>query len=398
MVALRVGRRVALRPGAFRAYHAIVRLVALCLLLCARVAAAQPLPEAPAPEPTPPVEVPVSPAVPVPASSIDARTDPAWALYHELFEAVARDNRVRTRALVAQLFHDHPNHPATTLVRKSSLREPAPITPVDRVERPSRGARAELALFQTLHGMFVGGEICVLVECDEATLVVGLVLAGAALGTVVSLNVPEPTSGQRALVNGGTMWGALNAGLILIATEPDEGKTIAGGMLLGQAIGTGAGVLIGTKRPTAGQVALANSGGQWSLALTGMTIAASEADLSSEQLATVLLIATDAGLVLGSYLAYRMPNVSRAQTLVIDAGGIVGAVGGGSLAIVLSGDANDRATPLGAAIGTVAGLAAAAWFTRNWTTDTDRGSTTLQTYVAPVERGRGGVVGLGMRW
>jgi hypothetical protein len=151
------------------------------------------------------------------------------------------------------------------------------------------------------------------------------------------------------------------------------------------------------RRPTAGQVALANSGGQWAFVLSGLALAAADADsLDEREIAAILLASMDAGLLAGSYLAWRNPNTSRAQTLVIDAGGIVGAVGGGSLGIVIGGSFDDRSTPLAAAIGTVIGLGTAAYFTRNW--NDQGGSSTLQTYIAPVERGRGGVAGVGYHW
>ena len=332
-----------------------------------------------------------------PMASIDVRDDAGWALYHEVFAALTRDDRKTARVLAARLVRELPEHPAAVIVREHGIVETRSLRPVDSVERPARGARAELALFQTLHGMVVGGEACVLLECDDASAVIGLVLAGAGVGALVSLSQDDLTSGQRALVNSGTAWGMANAGLILLVAQPDDEKAIVGGLMLGQAAGIGIGVGHAKARPTAGQVALANSGGQWALVLTGLTLAAAEVDLDDQQLGLTLLAAADGGILAGAYLGYRRPNVSRAQTLVIDAGGIAGAVGGGSLGVVLSGSVDDRTTPLIAAVGTVVGLATAAYLTRNWTTDSDAGSS-VQTYVVPVTEGRGGIAGIGFRW
>jgi hypothetical protein len=236
----------------------------------------------------------------------------------------------------------------------------------------------------------------VVFECDEAGAVLGLILAGAGAGALISLNAPDLTSGQRALVNSGTAWGAANAVLLSIAADPDDEKTIAGVLLAGQLGGVLAGVGLTQLRPTSGQVALANSGGQWSLVLTGLTLAGLEADLDDAELAVALLVAADAGVAAGAYLAWRNPKISRAQTLLIDAGGIVGAVGGGSLGVIISGDEGDRTTPLLAAAGTVVGLGVTAYLTRNWTTDRD--VPPVQAYVAPVTGARGGVAGVGFRW
>jgi hypothetical protein len=360
--------------------------VAACVLASAGNAIAQPG----APEPPPPIAAP--------APTFELRDDAGWALYHEVFEALTREDRKTARMLAARLVREMPGHPATAIVREHGIVvEARPLRPVDTVERAQRGARAELALFQTLHGMVVGGEVCVLIECDDAEAAIGLVLVGAAGGALAGLSRDDITSGQRALINSGTAWGMANAGLILIIAEPDDEKAIAGGLLLGQAAGIGIGVGLANAKPTAGQVALANSGGQWALVLTGLTLAAADVDLDNEEIGLTLLAAADGGILAGAYLGYRRPNVSRAQTLVIDAGGIAGAVGGGSLGVVLSGSVDDRTTPLVAAVGTVIGLATAAYLTRNWTTDSDAGSS-VQTYVTPVTEGRGGIAGIGFRW
>ena len=117
----------------------------------------------------------------------------------------------------------------------------------------------------------------------------------------------RPTSGQRALINSGTAWGAFNAAMLLVATEPDDASTVGLSLIGGQAAGVGLGA--------------------------------------------------------GAYLAWRMPRVSRAQTLVIDAAGIVGAVAGGAGGVMATGDVEDRTTAGLAAVGAAIGLGAAAYFT-----------------------------------
>jgi hypothetical protein len=363
-------------------------LVSCVLVTPAYAEEPEPVPE-PAPEPTPePVPTP-EPSPPPPV--IEARSDPAWTLYHRAFAALAKGDRKTARSLGRELMTGHLHHPATDLAIAAQLDGARR----DTAEKPARGARAELAAFQTLHGIAVGGELCVAAGCEEPSAVIALLLAGGAGGALLSLNAGDLTSGQRALLNSGTAWGAVNAGLVLIASEPDDAKVVAIGLIAGQSLGLVAGGALFSQRPTAGQVALANSGGQWSFVLTGLGLAAAEVD-DSTAVAIALLVAVDAGIGIGGYLGSRMPEVSRAQTLVIDAGGIVGAVAGGSLGVVLSGDFEDRSTPVAALIGTVIGLGAAAYFTRDWS---DRGdSSTIQTFVTPAEHGRGGVAGIGGRF
>ncbi len=261
-------------------------------------------------------------------------------------------------------------------------------------EPRTKGARAELALFQTLHGATIGVEVCIMLECDSGEAFFGLALLGGAGGAAFSLGA-RVTSGQRALANSGAAWGAFNAAMALVATEPDRESAYGATLLLGQGAGLGLGLLLAADAPTAGQVALTNSGGQWTLALTGLGLLAADVDLDSQQVGTTLALAADAGLAGGAYLASRLPRVSRAQTLVIDAAGIVGAVAGGAGGVMVTGDVDDRTTAGLAAVGAALGLGAAAYFTRDWNDHDDDGPG-LTTMVTPV-RG-GGLLSAHLAW
>ena len=372
-----------------------MRIAVAVVLLWVSVARAQPVPEA-------------TPAVapqPEPAPAADPRSDAGWQLYHDAFDALLHGQRARARDLATQLVREYPQHPATRLVQAAALgagpgvvdtyEPPAPPAgPI--IEKPTRGARAELALFQTLHGMYAGVELCLLADCDSGEAAFGLALAGATAGAFVSLNIGELTSGQRALLNSGTIWGAVNAGLLIGVTEPDDGQAIVGTLLAGQGLGLFLGAGLFRSHATAGQVALANSGGEWGFALTGLTMAALDNNADSQDVFLVLLGAVDVGLGVGAYLASRNPQVSRGQTLVIDAGGIAGGVAGGAVGILISGDFDDRSTPGLAAVGAAAGLAAAAYFTRNWSARGD--SSSVEAFIRPVEHAKGGVAGIGFSW
>ncbi|MEO8704575.1 MAG: hypothetical protein ABI867_31260 [Kofleriaceae bacterium] len=375
-------------------------LVIVCLGV-AGSAAAQPAPELPPVEPAPVVVEPAPP--PPPPPRVDARDDAGWQLYHAAFAALMDHARGKARGLTAQLVHDYPGHPATLAIE--SAREDLGVTDKPRVEieKPSKGARAELALFQGIHGIFLGLEVCAIAECNDGGSVLLLGLVGGAIGAGASLSVPDLTSGRRALLNSGTVWGAANAGLLLAAIQPDvddSAAPIVGPLMAGQLGGMGVGYSLFRYQPTAGQVGLANSTGQWSAVITGLLIAGLDddpSDSSTKGYALAVLAALDGGLGVGAYLAGKYPHVSRAQTLVIDAGGIFGAVAGGGL-LVLAQDEFGPGTALGAAAGTAVGLGIAAYMTRNWNSGNDNDSSGATTYLAPAPHGSGAVAGIGWTW
>jgi hypothetical protein len=360
---------------------------------------AQPAPATGAAEPAAPVDPPAGPGGSDPQSAVDARSDAAWQLYHDAFTALMHGEQTRARNLASALLRDHPEHPATQLVRGAhlGLAPGAVDQPQSREvrETASRGARAELALFQSLNGIALGIEGCLALECDSGSAYLGVALVGGAIGAWASLSLHDLTSGERALLNSGTAWGAVNASLVLTMLDSPDAPEAALTLIAGQSGGLLAGASLFSLRPTAGQVALANSGGEWVGVLTELVIAASGAHLSNDVHAFTALVAIDAGIAAGAYLSSRWRGISRAQTLVIDAGGIVGGVGGGGIGILISGDADARATPAFAAVGAVIGLGAAAYFTRDWS---EGSASSVHAYLAPPERGRGGLAGIGFRW
>ena len=389
-----------------------------CLIAAAGAGTADAQPEAPPPTIGPPSssapgpdgvapagqapgaagEAPTAPAGRGPAA--DPRDDAGWRLYHDAFGALLEGRRRRALGIVARLRREHAGHPASALIESSPLSVGSEL---DRaggapVEVPNASARAELALFQTVHGIAIGVEVCIVVECDSPEAGFGLALLGGGAGALASLQLMKSvTSGQRALLNSGTIWGAFNALMAIIATDPED-ETIALGMLAGQGAGLLAGGLLMSRRPTAGQVGLASSGAQWAAVLMGLTLAA-VSDPGEKEIALSLLVAADAGLGIGAYLARLRPDVSRGQTFVIDASGIVGGIAGGGLGVLLTGNTDDRTTYALAALGVGVGLGAAAYFTRNWgDSDDDDGGSGVQALVMPTPDGSGGLVGLGGAW
>lgn len=371
-------------------------------------AAAQPAPGPVPLPPPPPAEPPavVPPAeVPLAATPPEPRNDAGWQLYHDAFGALLEGKPARARRLGVRLLREFPDHPASLAIGRSRgpLQLDAALVASNAGaprEVPSKAAKAELGLFQGLHGIVLGVELALLLDPAEPAVYFGLALAGGAAGGAISVNaVPELTSGKRALLNSGTAWGAANAALLLAAVDPegDSAATFVLPMMAGQLGGLAIGASLFGVEPTAGQVGLANSGGQWAGAIVAMLLAASESDTSSPGWAISILGSMDAGLAIGGYLAAEYPHVSRAQTLLLDAGGIFGAVAGGGLA-VLARDDFDRVAALGGAIGAAAGLGVAAYLTRNWGTDPDDEDGGATTYLVPSAEGRGAVAGMGWRW
>lgn len=350
--------------------------------------------------PPPPDTEPPSPdSGPV---QVDTRGDAVWATYHAAFAAARKGQMANARALLTLLQRDHPEHPAAAQARRlvelmdirGQTRPPAdslpdgdstpPAGPIptgpapgpDQIatagerERPSTGARAELALMQTLNGIAVGIELCLAVECDDGESIIGLPLFGGGLALGASLGlVQDVTPGRRALVNSGTLWGAFNGAMLIILTEPEleSGALTLLGAQLG---GTVAGYVISRNRSiTEGQVATANTVGMWSAALSGLAMVTLNQDLGDDNPQAVLLVAGGAGLLAGGLLARKFPHVSRGRTFLIDAGGIVGALGGSGLALIIGGDDTSERLASGAAlVGALAGLAATTYLTRHWDT------------------------------
>jgi len=404
--------------GAFADILRRVRAVSLlvaCSIASAGVAAAQPgagvpVPPVPAPAGEPPAPAPAegtatppaqAPALTPPPPMAEARRDTAWMLYHEAFGALLDGRRKRAAELVLKLQREHAGHPAAVLAASSPLGVTGVVDKIRRPRRevPTSGATAELALFQTMHGLAIGIELCVVFECEAGEAYVSLALLGSATGAVVSLKALDNiTSGQRALLNSGAAWGTFNAIMGIIAGEPSDDQTLALGLLAGQSAGIATGALLFSSRPTAGQVALANSGGQWGAVLVALTLVAASPTVDSTEFALAVLAGADAGIGMGAYLAKLWPEVSRAQTLVIDAGGIVGGVGGGGIGTLISGDTGDRTTAAMAALGAAAGLAATAYLTRGWYASDDGDGDGPRTVLMPAELGRGGLVGLAGTW
>ncbi len=271
---------------------------------------------------------------------------------------------------------------------------PAPDATSTVAAEETKGARVELAVVQTVAGIALGGETCVAIECEGARAVVGALAVGGALGLGGSLYGSRDgvAAGEALAVNSGTAWGfwqavALSSGFVPDASSAEMASWQIGGLLGGLGLGVG----LAQASPPAGDVALANSAGIWSGALTMLGFAAVEADLDSDTLILWLLAASDAGAV-GGAVASRYLEVSRPRTWLIDAGGLVGMLLGMGAVVLVQGSSFDPGPFFGAAMaGTVAGLGIATYATREW--DAAELPATLTLWPVP----GGAVLGVGGR-
>lgn len=321
-----------------------------------------------------------------PRVSPTADDDPAWSAYDRAFVLLAKGDVSEANAALQTLVGSYPGHPAA--VRASARLREIRVGDVERrptVSGESRTnlARAELTLTMTWNGVSLALNACQLFECDGDRERAAALMTGGAAGLALSLYFTRGgvTAGQAQLVGSSMSWGtwnslALNDGF---ADDGAEGGVAVAAQLGGLGLGLG---LIRVWKPTSGDVALTNTGGVWTtiLAALGYGIADEEPSLRA------LVIAGDIGLLVGAAIS-RSVKMSRGRTLLIDAGGVIGFLGGGLVVVAAEPDSDSGAfTPL--FIGTAAGLAAAAALTRDW--DLPKLPDNLAVGITPMgERGYG---------
>ncbi len=308
--------------------------------------------------------------------------DPAgWDLLERAVEHLARGESTQAHRLLEQLADEYADHPAAAIsadalvVLRDKHEKQQDTGAPDAAETATTAARAELAFFQTLHGLALGGELCIIAECDDPKAVVALLGVGAGVGLGASLGLSSDgiTPGHALLLNSGTTWGFANGLMLSIAldTEFKQGTAITA---VGQLAGlTTSSLLWSELQPTSGQVSMANSGGFWAGWLAFWAHGVNDFDADGETIATTMLLAADLGILGGALLASEQP-MSRGRTFVIDSGGILGLLSG--MGIYVFADA-DMSSATGFSLmtiaGTAAGLGTATYLTRDWDAPEDPG-------------------------
>jgi hypothetical protein len=354
-------------------------------------------PAAPAQAPAPSDAARSADAVPAPPLLSGPEACPAEADYLAGFDALVAGRDKAALAALERVMTACPQHPyAGELARLARARlnpgarlAQATVAELGGPEAPSGGARASLAIVQTLHGIAQGILLCVIADCDtRAGVAVSLLGGGAGAAASMLLTKGGLTSGQAAAINSGTLWGFGYGAASQAIFDLQGDDSIAAVMF--SALGfTGLGILVAElANPTAGQVSMANSGGLWAGTVTALFLAT----LDNGDTDTFLAIeegVVGAGILSLALLSRNVP-VSRGRMLLIDAGGILGGLLGASALFIIDENSGD-AILVSAGVGALAGLGAATLLTRDFDAPD-----APQVTVAPAMMGRHGGAGLAL--
>jgi hypothetical protein len=236
-------------------------------------------------------------------------------------------------------------------------------------EQPTFAARAWLVGVQGFSGFMASTEICYIADCDELTVPISL--GGALIGGVVGFLLTQDgiSAGPAAVINAGTLWGMAD-GLLIGFWRQNYRDAAFPATLLVTTIGlTAAGIGIATQlRPTAGQVAMANSGGIWTGLIVGLVaygfVPIDSSSRIQSELFPIEMVSIHAGIAALGLLS-TVHTVSWEHVLLIDAGGLLGTLFGFGLSVVIAQDFERRTFGLVTALGAAGGLAGATWLTRN---------------------------------
>jgi hypothetical protein len=323
-------------------------------------------------------------------------SDEAWALFDRALAAQAAGNLSEAQQALNEVFEQHPDHELAPRARRmyEGMQVAIPAPPLRSAapslldEQPSGRARAELAIFQTLHGMALGAEACVLMDCDAIEPILLLPMLGGGLGLTASILLTRDgiRPGEALAINSGLTWGFGNALMFELGRSLGDAsaQSMTGIFMAGQAVGVGTGVLINhLTDATEGQIALATSVGLWTGVTAFFTIgAASDFDVSTRALLWTTMALADLGLVAGAMWASQRPPMSRGRTLVIDASAALGALVGTGLPVI-GGAESLTAVFAGGVIGVLGGWGLGYWLTDEW----DAPETNLSFAVLPSPNG-----------
>ncbi len=279
------------------------------------------------------------------------------------------DAEARARQLEDQAFAQPPPPPPIPEPPPRAIltgkRELSPEEWVEQGEEPTTAGRVELIVGQTLHGTVLAGIFCAgarICNSAETTLLSLTFGSVAGMGGSMLASSGGIRPGVAGAINAGTLWG-LGDGLVLGgAFFSGSGSDVALAAGAGGLLGTATGALIGyLVQPTAGQVAMANSGAIWTVALSAWTVFSLYRGTTPQIPLLAMGLAGNVGLV-GMAMISRYYPVSRGRMFVIDLGGVLGMLAGISVS-ALAGASNEVRLGLVLA-GTVGGLCGATLLSR----------------------------------
>ncbi len=236
-------------------------------------------------------------------------------------------------------------------------------------EPRSEWAATELALGQAFHGLVVGFDACVSFECNSAQAWVGLPLFLAVIGTSASLFAVGSEGTYPGLTN--TFNSAPNWGWgIGLATGHIAGlsaRAVAGSRIIGMSAALGGSYFIADAlRPTAGDVAMVNAAGIWSLLYYLMIVEGIMDRDQTDRARAVGLLTTTLTAGTGAAVAtYYMP-MSRSRLGLVQ----LTAFGGGLLGMLATIDTDSSCLRWATILGTTTAAFALGFFlTRDWDPD-----------------------------
>lgn len=281
-----------------------------------------------------------------------------------------------------------PSQPSVAGTRRyASLREAL------HDEQPTIQARAEFVVFQSLHGITLGGQVCALTGgCGLGVALLPMLAGGGAAWAALAFSSDGITAGHALAIDSGVLWGAWH-GIAFAGISNAFNSATLGGVMVGQLAGMVAGHLAwGALGLSAGDMSLMNSAGIWTGVFTMLAAGAAGLQGSTSGLFALLLAASDVGLVGGALISRVLP-MSRGRTLVLDAGVVLGGLLGFALHTALLGSSGTFQTTTGAVLaGGVAGMVTAGMLTRDWDLELLGTPGTVQVGLAPTPGGGGQVV------
>ncbi len=235
----------------------------------------------------------------------------------------------------------------------------------DAPERMSGTTRAGLVTFGTIFTTWLGVGTLIVADSEDENAM-GIALLGgpiAGLGYSISATRDSRLSdGQASLVNLGGVWGVWQGtGAGIVAGVGDKGTVLSS--MLGGLAGLGVAYLIvSDRRVSAGDASLISASGAWGTWLSLCGMMASDVD-ETDAIVIAAMLGGDAAL-LGAALSAPKVNMSRARVRLINAAGLVGTLYGWGATVLGEIDA-DRGRWSAMGVGSIAGLAAGAYLTRN---------------------------------
>lgn len=232
-------------------------------------------------------------------------------------------------------------------------------------------SRARLVTGQSLHGVALGVQACVIVGCDSARPRVALPTLGAGAGFGLSMWATSDrgvTRGHSSAINYGTLWGAWTGFNLLQISDGDNTEAAMAILMTSQLAGAGVGHLLArSQHLLSGDVRLVNAGAKWSLLYYALvTYGILDVDSpSDQQLAVEMLTVSGLGGLYGALVARRTP-MSRGRVRLINASGIAGMLLGGFFAV--STDTSNEAAVV-TLLFTTGGLAAGTALSSDWDND-----------------------------